>query len=486
MAEHLRRRGGIWYGTVYLDGRRVERTTGCTQKKAARAVLSDWEQRAADPNRAAEDHTLEGALNLVLEDRAARVRNGDGSAVTVAFYKKAAGHVVRLLGYELPLSRIRDASTIWPYIDERRSEGAADTTIDKEVVIIRASLKLAMQRGWWRGDLDAVIPDDFDPQYVAKERNFKRAEFELLIPRLGPDAAAAAAFIVATGAEDAALHRALRADLDRIDDRAARVPVRGSKTPKRNRMVPVVTDEQWTLLDFARRHAQGEDGMLFGKLANLRRDLAAAAVDAGIPHVWPHALRKAAGQWLIDLGVPLEVVSRVLGHADTRITELVYCRVSDDALFDRMLDAIDSRYAQRATAARGNRVQIPTITNVPEPKPGPVKHVVDGVGRVLDDWAKVSGISKTTLHHRVVKRGMTMADALALGRGTKGKALPSARGPSVDCRTGAATEADGVDFVDADEDDPEPHHPELLAGVVVPRDGIEPPTRGFSIPCSTN
>ena len=75
--------------------------------------------------------------------------------------------------------------------------------------MIRASLKLAMQRGWWRGDLDAVIPADFDPVYVAKERDFKRQEFEALIPKLGEDSAAAAAFIVATGAEDAALHRAL-------------------------------------------------------------------------------------------------------------------------------------------------------------------------------------------------------------------------------------------------------------------------------------
>jgi len=83
-------------------------------------------------------------------------------------------------------------------------------------------------------------------------------------------------------------------------------------------------------------HAEGEDGKLFGKLSNLRRDLASAAVEAGIPHVWPHALRKARGQWLIDLGVPLEIVSRVLGHADTRITELVYCRVSDELIWDRM------------------------------------------------------------------------------------------------------------------------------------------------------
>jgi integrase len=57
----------------------------------------------------------------------------------------------------------------------------------------------------------------------------------------------------------------------------------------------------------------------------------AASKKAGIEPLSPHALRKAAGQWLIDLGMPLELVSRVLGHADTRITETVYARVSPGA-----------------------------------------------------------------------------------------------------------------------------------------------------------
>ena len=104
----------------------------------------------------------------------------------------------------------------------------------------------------------------------------------------------------------------------------------------------------------------------------------------------------------------------------------------------------------------------------------------------LNEWAKRHSILKTTLHHRVVTVGMSMADAVALGRGKRGKPLTR----SADCRTGAATEEDEVedevDSVDGDTDDPEPDPPELLAGDMVPRDGIEPPTRGFSIPCSTN
>ena len=55
-------------------------------------------------------------------------------------------------------------------------------------------------------------------------------------------------------------------------------------------------------------------------------------------------LRKAAGQWLIDLGVPLELVSRALGHADTRITETVYAKIKDE---DRNADRTKPESASR-------------------------------------------------------------------------------------------------------------------------------------------
>lgn len=63
---------------------------------------------------------------------------------------------------------------------------------------------------------------------------------------------------------------------------------------------------------------------------------------AKIRHVWPHSLRKAAGQFLIDQHAPLGLVSRVMGHADTRITDTVYARVRDEDLGDRMLAAVDA------------------------------------------------------------------------------------------------------------------------------------------------
>lgn len=49
---------------------------------------------------------------------------------------------------------------------------------------------------------------------------------------------------------------------------------------------------------------------------------------------------------------------------------------------------------------------------------------VGGVSKCLVDWASEHGIPKSTLHYRVVTRGMSMRDALDVGRGCSGRVLP--------------------------------------------------------------
>jgi integrase len=421
----LRQRGAIWYATVYGEhGERIERSTGLTDETAAGAVLTTWEREAVDPDRATAATTLNDALTLLLEDRQARVTNGDGSKHTVRFYSCKSGHLVRFFGHDLAIARIKDSAPAWTYIDARRREGVLDTTIEKEITTLRGALRLAKERGLWKGDIDSVIPATFDPVYRPRGRSPSRQEALRLFPHLLPDAAAAVAFILATSAEDSALARARREDLLKaLDERAPRVHIRGSKNKRRDRWVPIVSDEQRLLLAYAAKHAQGSGEKLFSSLSNLRRAILEAGRACGVEPLSPHALRKASGQWLIDIGVPLELVSRVLGHADTRITETVYAKVRDEDVSDRMLDAIDPQYATVAHEARGSRRLVDTLKVVPEPRTARVLYEVAGARRTLAEWARISDISKATLHHRVLKSGMTMADALARGRGTKGEPL---------------------------------------------------------------
>ena len=142
----------------------------------------------------------------------------------------------------------------------RAGRHVTDHTIAKELVALRAALKLAKRRGIWKGDPAEVLPVGFAPEYKPRNRFLTYDELEALLGELLEDAAARVAFTIATSAEAAATERALREDVS--PDRLF-VQVRGSKRATRWRKVPIVANWQRELLDFALEHARGRDGRLF-------------------------------------------------------------------------------------------------------------------------------------------------------------------------------------------------------------------------------
>lgn len=61
---------------------------------------------------------------------------------------------------------------------------------------------------------------------------------------------------------------------------------------------------------------------------------------AGVPRIRLHDLRHTAATSMLDAGVPLKVVSEILGHASTRITADLYLHVDDD-MQRRAMDRLD-------------------------------------------------------------------------------------------------------------------------------------------------
>lgn len=56
----------------------------------------------------------------------------------------------------------------------------------------------------------------------------------------------------------------------------------------------------------------------------------------------PHTLRRTFGSHLLNRGARLEVVSRLLGHASTAITEKAYARLEDATIRSEMLQALSA------------------------------------------------------------------------------------------------------------------------------------------------
>jgi integrase len=152
-------------------------------------------------------------------------------------------HFPRVRARSLPAQRTKEAEQI-----------------AKELVTLRAALKLAKRAGVWRGELEAIFPPDFSPKYKPKKRALSREELYRLLGELTPDRAARVAFIVATSASWGETKRARR---EHVSEDRRTVFVDGTKRALRRRTVPIVFVEQRSLLEYAIKHAQGADGALF-------------------------------------------------------------------------------------------------------------------------------------------------------------------------------------------------------------------------------
>jgi integrase len=72
----------------------------------------------------------------------------------------------------------------------------------------------------------------------------------------------------------------------------------------------------------------------------VKKGFFACAAEAGLPELHPHDLRQIFGSWLVQAGVGIKRVSRLLRHSDVAITARVYAhpRASDLAEAATILD----------------------------------------------------------------------------------------------------------------------------------------------------
>jgi hypothetical protein len=132
-----------------------------------------------------------------------------------------------------------------------------------------------------------------------------------------PGRATAIAFSIATGAERAAIFRALRSDL--ADLRL--VPVHSTKRKSRERTVPIVAPWQKRLLDYVDKNADCEDGLLFRPWVNARRGLLRACARAGVKPLTWNDLPRTYGVWMRKLGVAPSLIAPKMAHVTSHMVE---------------------------------------------------------------------------------------------------------------------------------------------------------------------
>jgi integrase len=140
----------------------------------------------------------------------------------------------------------------------------------------------------------------------------------------------------------------LVSDLDLLE---VTVYVRKSKTARGKRAVPITAElrpriKQWLVVLDGRGLCR-KDGPLFpSRHGNpwtqqyVQKIVRRVGDRVEIERLTPHRLRRTLGSYLLNEGVRLEVVSKLLGHRSTEVTEQAYAELLDQTVRKEMLAAL--------------------------------------------------------------------------------------------------------------------------------------------------
>jgi len=355
VATVRRRKGSEYYYADFRDaaGARRQPCTYRTRKGDAQDVADRWERESLrDPLEAERERATWGdALDLLAGHLLESVRAGRMAHDTALMHRAKAVQLTKVFGRGKKLATVNTAA-VRDYCAERRrprveelKSGRArhrppvrDHTLVKEIVTLRLAMRLAAERGWWRGDLDTLKPAEVSSDYAPRERVVSAAEVDALRAQLGPRKHAkrprwrVVAFALATGAEFSAWSR-FRRDLDVVTTRSTDgaepvtlVRVRGSKRETRDRWVPVVLPECQALLREALDGPDEAPPHTFRPWTRAGHALALACERAKVPHVTPTDLRRTWATRHIEAGVSLDVLFRAAGHVDTTMLARTYAK----------------------------------------------------------------------------------------------------------------------------------------------------------------
>lgn len=332
---YQRRTGGTYYG-YWTDPRGKHRRQSLRTKdqQVARARLRQLELVSTDPA-AHSKHTLDEAIANLLD--VVERGNADG---TYRSYKQKARHLQRVFG-NVELGDIAREGVV-VFMRQRKLEGASDSTIHKELVVLRRALTEARERGLWRGDPRSIVPA-IKVTYQPRERWLTPPQVELLLAEVQVHRRLWVALASLSGAS---LSEVERTRVEHCDFAAKRLRIPGRKRSTRWRLVPMHPTLLSMLRDAVKGLAPGEP--LVDRWPNVRRDLH-AAVDrinaelaarktkkkpASLPKVSPNDLRRTFASWLKQEGVDSMTVAHLMGHSSTRMVELVYGRLADETYQD--------------------------------------------------------------------------------------------------------------------------------------------------------
>lgn len=302
-------------GASQGDAKRLEadlvRALHTTQRQAVQAGQTHQSQIPGDP-----------PLSELLADYAER------HTKTLRSPKTARYHALRI-GRWCEGKRASDTRAVVAKIKADMHGHYAPATINRSLGALRKALGIAWETGTATADYSGLVKAL--PEHNAGTTWLNLQQVQQLTEHCSAAVRAAVWISVLTGCRRGEV---LSITPAMISADTITLPTGGTKTMKA-RSVPIIAPLRPWL-------AQVPIGITFeGLKSGFRR----ARVAAGMPHVQFRDLRRSCGTLLIQSGVPLHVVSRILGHSSTGVTERVYAHLAQQQLHDGM-DALTALHAK--------------------------------------------------------------------------------------------------------------------------------------------
>jgi len=332
MASIIRRKNGVFYGVFSFKGRRVWRSTGTHSCEEAKSIV----------------HSMEGDFVTwkkvtvgIFREQLTEILKGQLQDSTIALFDQALKKLAELVGDKLLRS-------VGPYDVERfkslRLKQVSATRVAIEYRQLKAAFSRAVQFGIIQSNpfkevKNVRIPEK-DPLYLTP------AEFERLLESTSDqDLRAIMLFGVCTSMRVGEIVNVRWPDID-IVNRVVHLKNRPDFVlkGKRQRSVPL-NDTCLSLLETLDRKSEflfcnRKGGKLSARWVSER--FRRAKEKAGFPKgIHMHSLRHTGASWLVQAGVPLAYVQRILGHYSITTTQ-VYVHSAPEYLQESVvrLDAL--------------------------------------------------------------------------------------------------------------------------------------------------
>lgn len=315
----LVRRGKVYWMDFMYAGTRVRRSTGTSDKRLAEAILGKVKSQIIEgrffDKREELSRTFDEMMNRYFDERSALK-----SPKSCIRDKSALKHLLPVFGSKLLVDVT--PKELAAYKVQRRAEGAAAATINKELQLVRHAFNVAMREWeWCQGNPMHRVA--LERVHNEVDRWLTMEEEARLMAASSPWLQEIILFALNTGMRQGEI---LNLHWEHVDFARGVLVVMKSKNGTR-RTIPLMTPVYKLLSDMQLRTGLTKGPVFHSPRGNsikaryLVREFCKVRDKAGIPDFRFHDMRHTLATRLVQQGVDLYTVQRILGHKTGVMTQ---------------------------------------------------------------------------------------------------------------------------------------------------------------------